>query len=477
MSRSLKTTATTRSTRHVHHASLVEPSSHSPVLDELLDLGITDDLVELLVDAALAAIAPFPYSSASSAASSSSVASPSSTSTISLHDPTPYSPYRTHLTDFVHTTLWASGADTPVVHVALAYLQRARGRCASGRGSWPCRRAVLGALVVAAKYTKDAPPKNQHWAMYAGDIPPCSVSQAEREILGALRFDLAITQADLLVHHEALLLRARSRTPELEWGCVSVVAHSVEGGDSTEGAYSAEGGYTVESGFGALSTEGTESMEGTASMEGVESTESMQSMEADGFSSETPSSEGPTTPEMGSALGRARREEDEKAACGALLQLSYDPRVSSGCGWRMFCPADDAADTESDGLEHVGVSPDLDTAADHDDGMGHEDDYDAGDLRSSRDDRPPLLNAERELQPMFSLKVQPRRAVTISTWNPLAAQASTSHQQLSTSQWQPPTAKWHLPPPTTHHLTTELRLPALKPLPGIPTGGVRQIRR
>ena len=45
MSRSLKTTATTRSTRHVHHASLVNPSSHSPVLDELLDLGITDDLV------------------------------------------------------------------------------------------------------------------------------------------------------------------------------------------------------------------------------------------------------------------------------------------------------------------------------------------------------------------------------------------------------------------------------------------------
>ncbi|KAL1734107.1 hypothetical protein EV714DRAFT_202910 [Schizophyllum commune] len=467
MSRSLKTTATTRSTRHVHHASLVNPSSHSPVLDELLDLGITDDLVELFVDAALAAIAPSPYSSASFAASSSSVASSSSHSTISLHDSTPYSPYRAHLSDFVHTTLWASGADTPVVHVALAYLQRARGRCASGRGSWPCRRAALGALVVAAKYTKDAPPKNQHWAMYAGDIPPCSVSQAEREILGALRFDLAITQADLLVHHEALLLRARSRTPELEWGCVSVVAHSVEGGDSAEGAYSAESGSSVSS------TEGTESLEGTSSMEGIESAESMQSMEVDGFSSETPSSEGPTTPEMGSSLGAARREEDEKAACGALLQLSYDARVSSGCGWRMFCPQED---NESDGLEHVGVSPDLDSA-DHDDDMRHVDDYDASDLRSSRDDRPPLLNAQRELQPMFSLKVQPRRVSTISTWNPLAAQASTSHQQPSTSQWQPPTAKWHLPPPTTHHLTTELRLPALKPLPGIPTGGVRQTRR
>ncbi|KAL1706535.1 hypothetical protein EV121DRAFT_201251 [Schizophyllum commune] len=475
MSRSLKTTATTRTTRHVHHASLVNPSSHSPDLDELLDLGITDDLVELFVDAALAAIAPSPYSSASFAASSSSVASSSSHSTISLHDSTPYSPYRAHLSDFVHTTLWASGANTPVVHVALAYLQRARGRCASGRGSWPCRRAALGALVVAAKYTKDAPPKNQHWAMYAGDIPPCSVSQAEREILGALRFDLAITQADLLVHHEALLLRARSRTPELEWGCVSVVAHTVEGGDSAEGSYNAEGAYSVESGFGASSTEGTESMEGASSMEGVESAESMQSMEVDGFSSETPSSEGPTTPDMGSGLGRTRREEDEKAACGALLQLSYDPRVSSGCGWRMFCPSDDA---ESDGLEHVGVSPDLDSAAgDHDHDMRHEDDYDASDLRSSRDDRPPLLNAERELQPMFSLKVQPRRASTISTWNPLAAQASTSQPPSSISQWQPPTAKWHLPPPTTHHLTTELRLPALKPLPGIPTGGVRQIRR
>ncbi|KAL1759242.1 hypothetical protein FB107DRAFT_287901 [Schizophyllum commune] len=471
MSRSLKTTATTRTTRHVHHASLVNPSSHSPVLDELLDLGITDDLVELFVDAALAAIAPSPYSSASFAASSSSVASSSSHSTISLHDSTPYSPYRAHLSDFVHTTLWASGADTPVVHVALAYLQRARGRCASGRGSWPCRRAALGALVVAAKYTKDAPPKNQHWAMYAGDIPPCSVSQAEREILGALRFDLAITQADLLVHHEALLLRARSRTPELEWGCVSVVAHSVDGGDSAEGSYS------VESGFGPSSTEGTESMEGASSMEGVESAESMQSMEVDGFSSETPSSEGPTTPETGSALGRTRREEDEKAACGALLQLSYDPRVSSGCGWRMFCPPDDAAETESDGLEHVGVSPDLDAVVDHDDDMRNDDDHNESGLRFTRDDRPPLLNAERELQPMFSLKVQPRRVSTISTWNPLAAQASTSQPTPPISQWQPPTAKWHLPPPTTHHLTTELRLPALKPLPGIPTGGMRQTRR
>lgn len=150
----------------VHHASQVDPRLHSPALMQILAHGIDDELIAQLTDAAQELV----------------------DATVGRSD----------VFEFIYDTVLYSHVQAAVVRVALAYLERAHDFHFSGSYPWRACNAALGALVVAAKYTGDAPPKNEHWARYA-DVDPRGVTQAERAMLAALHFNLAITADDLLV--------------------------------------------------------------------------------------------------------------------------------------------------------------------------------------------------------------------------------------------------------------------------------------
>ncbi|KAJ7772867.1 hypothetical protein DFH07DRAFT_733522 [Mycena maculata] len=182
----------------VHAASLVDPSLHSPELMELIDIKLTRPVIKYIVDCVSETV---DYALGRSPESSPTRGRTSARSA-----------YHTKFTSFVATVLSRAEVSSATVLVALLYIARARPHLSIALEEWALERVFLGALIVASKYTQDSTLKNVHWALCTGIFGKGDVGRMEREFLDVLDWELAVGEAELLAHHEALMsLESSSR--------------------------------------------------------------------------------------------------------------------------------------------------------------------------------------------------------------------------------------------------------------------------
>jgi len=93
----------------------------------------------------------------------------------------------------------------PVILVTLVYINRARTHLGIESETWACERVFLGALIVATKYLNDSSPKNFHWSVLTGIFGARDIGTIEREFLGVLDWDLAISEANILEHYDSVM--------------------------------------------------------------------------------------------------------------------------------------------------------------------------------------------------------------------------------------------------------------------------------
>ncbi|KAJ7608239.1 hypothetical protein FB45DRAFT_763655 [Roridomyces roridus] len=180
------TSSSSRSTKAaknpLHPASLVDPATHTAALMELVELelsrtvigNISDYFVHYISDTVAHAMR---YSGASSSRIHCSFYSPDS--------------HQRH-TAFVTTVLARAEITTPTILVALSYLARSRPHLGIGRETWAFERVLLGALIIATKYTADSTLKNVHWAICSGLFGKRDVGRIEREFLEVLDWELGV---------------------------------------------------------------------------------------------------------------------------------------------------------------------------------------------------------------------------------------------------------------------------------------------
>lgn len=60
-------------------------------------------------------------------------------------------------------------------------------------------------LIFSSQYLNDSTLKNIHWALCTGVFGKRDVGRIEREYLEVLNFELGVSEADLLSHHQGLL--------------------------------------------------------------------------------------------------------------------------------------------------------------------------------------------------------------------------------------------------------------------------------
>ncbi|KAJ3933711.1 MAG: hypothetical protein NXY57DRAFT_997699 [Lentinula lateritia] len=171
----------------VHHASLVDPSIHSPALLELVDIQLSKQMIDYVVDC-VAETVDF------------AIGRPSHT-----RGRTPsHRPELTKFTTFVTNVLTRAEVTTPVVLVSLAYIDRAKPHLHIALEEWALERVFLGALIVASKYLNDSTLKNVHWALCTGVFGKRDVGRIEREFLDVLDWELSISEDDILSHHAGI---------------------------------------------------------------------------------------------------------------------------------------------------------------------------------------------------------------------------------------------------------------------------------
>ncbi|KAJ7776550.1 hypothetical protein DFH07DRAFT_731757 [Mycena maculata] len=112
---------------------------------------------------------------------------------------------RQQFTYFVASLLARARVSPSTLLVALVYITRARPHIVIGLPQYALERIFLGALVVANKYTLDAPLKNVHWALCTdGLFGAPDVGSMEREFLNVLDWQLGVQEMDLLAHRGLL---------------------------------------------------------------------------------------------------------------------------------------------------------------------------------------------------------------------------------------------------------------------------------
>ncbi|KAF7314757.1 Cyclin N-terminal domain-containing protein [Mycena kentingensis (nom. inval.)] len=173
----------------IHPASLVDPSTHSPALMQLIDIRLTKPVIEYVVDSVVETVDFAMGRSHSESRGRSATRS---------------SPYLAPFTTFATTVLTRAEVTPATVLASLVYIARARPHLSIALEEWALERVFLGALIVAAKYTNDSTLKNVHWALCTGVFGKRDVGRIEREFLDVLNWELAIREADLLAHHQAL---------------------------------------------------------------------------------------------------------------------------------------------------------------------------------------------------------------------------------------------------------------------------------
>ncbi|KAJ6521449.1 hypothetical protein DFH09DRAFT_215541 [Mycena vulgaris] len=200
---SASSTSSSSSTRSspVHAASLVDPARHPAALLQLVDIKLSRQVIDYVVDCV------------SETVDHALGRTPSSTRG---RAPT-RSPYLPKFTTFVTTVLVRAEVTAPTLLTALVYVARARPHLSIALEEWALERVFLGALIAASKYTNDSTLKNVHWAFCTGVFGKRDVGRIEREFLDVLDWELGVGEADLMAHHAGLafaLAPEPARTPE-----------------------------------------------------------------------------------------------------------------------------------------------------------------------------------------------------------------------------------------------------------------------
>ncbi|KAI0647618.1 hypothetical protein C8Q79DRAFT_907841 [Trametes meyenii] len=181
----------------VHPASLVDPALHSPALMELIEISLGRNLIEHIVDTVVETV-------------DYALGRPSSsTRGRSLSRNTEHAKFLKFVTDVINK----AEVKVPALLVTLVYIDRAKPHIQIALEQWANERVFLGALIVANKYLNDSTLKNVHWALCTGVFGKRDIGRIEREFLDVLDFELSVSEADLLAHHDALL--ALSHAPRL----------------------------------------------------------------------------------------------------------------------------------------------------------------------------------------------------------------------------------------------------------------------
>ncbi|PCH41564.1 hypothetical protein WOLCODRAFT_163204 [Wolfiporia cocos MD-104 SS10] len=112
--------------------------------------------------------------------------------------------------NFAQKLILESGVNMQILLVALAYIDRTHESLKSSFGEeWACERVLLGAIIVASKYTFERSWKTEHWSPSTG-LTKQDINRIEREFLAVLDYNVEITEAALLAHRPGLLSRCRS---------------------------------------------------------------------------------------------------------------------------------------------------------------------------------------------------------------------------------------------------------------------------
>ncbi|KAK7021000.1 cyclin N-terminal domain-containing protein [Favolaschia claudopus] len=167
-----------------HPASLKDPASHSPELIQLVDMQISQSVIGVSLSLSFHRI---------------------HTDFICLEYLT------TSVIETVNyalspTVLSRAEVTSATVLVSLAYISRARRHLSIALEEWALERVFLGAVIVASKYTQDSTLRSVQWAMVTGIFGKGDIGRIEREFLDVLDWELSVTEADLLAHHEMLML-------------------------------------------------------------------------------------------------------------------------------------------------------------------------------------------------------------------------------------------------------------------------------
>ncbi|KAF9008541.1 hypothetical protein BDZ89DRAFT_1168222 [Hymenopellis radicata] len=183
----------------IHHASFVDPSTHSPVLMQMLDLPISESVIDYLVER-VADTVEFAINSSHPSYSRGR------------------NPMRRQkhpkFTEFATNVLRRSETTTAVLLTTLVYIDRSKRHLQIAHNEWAMERVFLGALILASKYLNDSTLKNVHWATCTGVFGKRDIGRVEREFLDVLDFELHVSEADLLMHHHLLTHgRSHSRSP------------------------------------------------------------------------------------------------------------------------------------------------------------------------------------------------------------------------------------------------------------------------
>ncbi|KAI0273510.1 hypothetical protein BC834DRAFT_928745 [Gloeopeniophorella convolvens] len=173
----------------IHKASLVEASTHSPALLELVEQKLSRPIIEYLVDSVVDTV---DYALGRPSHSGRGRA-------LSRH--TEGSAFAT----MVNNVLTRAEVEVPVVLASLVYLNRAKPHLHIALEEWANERVFLGAIIVASKYLNDSSLKNVHWAVCTGVFGKRDIGRIEREFLDVLDFELSISDDDIMAHHDAVM--------------------------------------------------------------------------------------------------------------------------------------------------------------------------------------------------------------------------------------------------------------------------------
>ncbi|KIK64314.1 hypothetical protein GYMLUDRAFT_161021, partial [Collybiopsis luxurians FD-317 M1] len=132
----------------IHPSSLVSPAMHSQAILDLVDVKVSKQLIEYVVDC-VADTVDFAMGRSSS----------HSTRGRSLIR----RPELVKFTTFVTDVLQRAEVTTPVILASLAYIDRAKPHLHIALEEWALERVFLGAVILASKYLNDSTLKNVHW--------------------------------------------------------------------------------------------------------------------------------------------------------------------------------------------------------------------------------------------------------------------------------------------------------------------------
>ncbi|KAF5358023.1 hypothetical protein D9756_001210 [Leucocoprinus leucothites] len=174
----------------VHPNSLVDSTTHSPALLELTNIKVSRPVIEYLVDCVVETV---DYAMGRPSPSTSRGRSRGRR------------PEHAKFTTFVKNVIERAEITIQTLLVTLVYIDRAKPHLHIALEEWALERVFLGAIIVASKYLNDSTLKNVHWALCTGVFGKRDVGRIEREYLDVLDFELGITEADILSHHQGLL--------------------------------------------------------------------------------------------------------------------------------------------------------------------------------------------------------------------------------------------------------------------------------